>query len=154
VLPLVGWLSDKFGRKKVLLCGIFIILVATVIGAASVNFGMFVFSRALVGAGGMLVVQPSPLLIAELAYPTHRGKYTSAFWTMYYLGMSNEPYSRILDAPYELKLCLQERSWLRGRLLEPRTMKALGAGEFRQYFRPAGKSLQQGRRNLPISDFN
>lgn len=34
----------------------------------------------------MLVVQPSPMLIAELAYPTHRGKYTSAFWTMYYLG--------------------------------------------------------------------
>lgn len=26
------------------------------------------------------------MLIAELAYPTHRGKYTSAFWTMYYLG--------------------------------------------------------------------
>lgn len=34
----------------------------------------------------MLVVQPAPMLIAELAYPTHRGKYTSAFWTMYYLG--------------------------------------------------------------------
>lgn len=50
----------------------------------------------------MLVVQPSPMLITELAYPTHRGKYTryapyihplamvelmnSAFWTMYYLG--------------------------------------------------------------------
>ena len=28
----------------------------------------------------------TPMLITELAYPTHRGKYTSAFWTMYYLG--------------------------------------------------------------------
>lgn len=88
VLPLVSWLTDRFGRKNVLMCGIIGILVSTVIGAASVNYGMFVFSRILVGAGGMLVVQPSPLLIAELAYPTHRGKYTSAFWTMYYLGMS------------------------------------------------------------------
>ncbi len=26
------------------------------------------------------------MLIAELAYPTHRAKYTSAYWTMYYLG--------------------------------------------------------------------
>ena len=43
-------------------------------------------SRLVVGAAGMLVVQPAPMLIAELAYPTHRGKYTSAFWTMYYLG--------------------------------------------------------------------
>lgn len=86
VLPLVGWLSDKLGRKKVLIYGIFTIIIAAAIGACSVNLGMLIFSRALVGAGGMLTVQPSPLLIAELAYPTHRGKYTSAFWTMYYLG--------------------------------------------------------------------
>ena len=33
-------------------------------------------SRVLVGIGSMLVVQPSPMLITELAYPTHRGKYT------------------------------------------------------------------------------
>ncbi|RDW68144.1 general substrate transporter-6 [Coleophoma cylindrospora] len=86
ILPLVGLLSDRLGRKKVLLTGIVIILIATAIGAGSVNLGMLVFSRVLVGAGGMLTVQPAPLLIAELAYPTHRGKYTSAFWTMYYLG--------------------------------------------------------------------
>lgn len=86
-LPLVGILSDKFGRKKVLLGGIITILVATAIGTASVDMGMLVFSRLLVGVGGMLGVQPAPMLIAELSYPTHRGKYTSAFWTMYYLGI-------------------------------------------------------------------
>jgi MFS family permease len=64
-LPLVGWFSDKFGRKPVLLAGIIMIIVATAIQAASIHIAMF---------------------IAELAYPTHRGKYTSAFWTMYYLG--------------------------------------------------------------------
>ncbi len=47
---------------------------------------MFIVSRLVVGIGGMFVTQPSPMLIAELAYPTHRGKYTCAFWTMYYLG--------------------------------------------------------------------
>ena len=87
-LPLVGWFSDKFGRKPVLLAGIIMIIVATIIQAASVNLAMFIISRLVVGFGGMFVVQPSPMLIAELAYPTHRGKYTSAFWTMYYLGMS------------------------------------------------------------------
>jgi MFS family permease len=85
-LPLVGWLSDKFGRKAVLLSGLIMIIVATIIQAASVNLAMFIVSRLIVGFGGMFVVQPSPMLIAELAYPTHRGKYTSAFWTMYYLG--------------------------------------------------------------------
>ncbi|KAJ5308615.1 hypothetical protein N7508_003994 [Penicillium antarcticum] len=85
-LPLVGILSDRIGRRLTLLSGAIVIVIASIIQAASVQYGMFVFSRVLVGIGSMLVVQPSPMLITELAYPTHRGKYTSAFWTMYYLG--------------------------------------------------------------------
>lgn len=86
-LPTVGWLSDKFGRKIVLLSGILGVIIATIIQATATTYAQFVVSRLVVGAAGMLVVQPAPMLIAELAYPTHRGKYTSAFWTMYYLGM-------------------------------------------------------------------
>ncbi|KAL4987924.1 general substrate transporter [Aspergillus falconensis] len=85
-LPVVGILSDKIGRRWTLLSGAIVIIIASIIQAASVQYGMFVFSRVLVGIGSMLVVQPSPMLITELAYPTHRGKYTCAFWTMYYLG--------------------------------------------------------------------
>lgn len=85
-LPLVGILSDRIGRRLTLLSGAIVIILASIIQAASVQYGMFVFARVLVGVGSMLVVQPSPMLITELAYPTHRGKYTSAFWTMYYLG--------------------------------------------------------------------
>ena len=85
-IPFVGDLTDRFGRKPILTSGIVLIIIATAIQAASINLPMFVISRLIVGFGGMFVVQPSPMLIAELAYPTHRGKYTSAFWTMYYLG--------------------------------------------------------------------
>lgn len=85
-LPFVGIMSDRIGRRLTLLSGAIVIVIALIIQAASVNYGMFVFARVLVGVGSMLVVQPSPMLITELAYPTHRGKYTSAFWTMYYLG--------------------------------------------------------------------
>ncbi|KAH8669169.1 hexose transporter [Xylariales sp. PMI_506] len=85
-IPFIGELSDRFGRKPVLLTGILIIIAATIIQSASVDFAMFVVARLGVGFGGMFVTQPSPMLIAELAYPTHRGKYTCAFWTMYYLG--------------------------------------------------------------------
>ncbi|KAF1849075.1 general substrate transporter [Cucurbitaria berberidis CBS 394.84] len=86
VLPFVGILSDKYGRRIVLLSGLLGVVVATIIQATSTTLAQFVVSRFVVGAAGMFVVQPSPMLIAELAYPTHRGKYTSAFWTMYYLG--------------------------------------------------------------------
>ncbi|KAI0521279.1 hexose transporter [Xylaria bambusicola] len=85
-LPFVGVLTDKFGRKPSLFLGLAIIIVATIIQATSFNLSQFIIARAIVGFGGMFSVHPSPLLIAELAYPTHRGKYTSAFWTMYYLG--------------------------------------------------------------------
>jgi MFS family permease len=85
ILPTVGWLSDRFGRKVVLLAGIFGVIIATIIQATSNTYAQFVVSRLVVGAAGMLV-QPAPMLIAELSYPVHRGRYTSAFWTMYYLG--------------------------------------------------------------------
>lgn len=85
-LPLIGYLSDAIGRKKTLISGIATIIAASIIQAASVNYSMFVVSRVIVGIGGMLVTQPSPMLITELCFPTHRGKYTSLFWTCYYFG--------------------------------------------------------------------
>ena len=85
-LPLVGYLSDRLGRRWTLFSGAVVVIIASVIQAASVNYTQFVVSRLLVGAGGMLSTQPSPMLISELAYPTHRGKFTSLFWTCYYFG--------------------------------------------------------------------
>ncbi len=86
ILPVVGFLSDRIGRRWTLLSGIITIIVASAIQAASINYAQFVIARLLVGVGGMLVTQPSPMLISELCFPTHRGKYTSLFWTCYYFG--------------------------------------------------------------------
>lgn len=72
-LPVVGDFCDRFGRKPILLTGIIIICVASAIQAASVNLAMFMVCRLLIGFGGMSSSQPSPMLIAELAYPTQRG---------------------------------------------------------------------------------
>lgn len=80
-LPLVGYLSDRIGRRYTLLAGCLTVIIASAIQAGSVNYAMFVVSRLIVGVGGMLVTQPAPMLISELAMPQHRGKYTSLFWT-------------------------------------------------------------------------
>lgn len=85
-LPFLGNLCDWYGRKPILFTGLILICIAATIQCASVNLAMFIVARILIGIGGMFSSQPSPMLIAELAYPTHRGKYTSAYWTMYYLG--------------------------------------------------------------------
>ncbi|CBX93621.1 similar to hexose transporter [Plenodomus lingam JN3] len=86
VLPLVGMLADGLGRRWTLLIGAVVIILASVVQSVAVNLGMFIFSRALVGAGAITIIQPSPLLISELAYPTHRGILTALYWTFYYLG--------------------------------------------------------------------
>lgn len=85
-LPFVGDLCDRFGRKPILVAGIIIICIAAANQGAAQNLAMFIVARLLVGFGGMFSAQPSPMLIAELAYPTHRGKYTSVYWTAFYLG--------------------------------------------------------------------
>lgn len=87
ILPLAWPLSDRLSRRWTLLIGILIIIIASAIQAASVNYGMFVFSRVIAGAGSIVVTQPSPILISEICYPTHRGKYTSLFWKMYCFGV-------------------------------------------------------------------
>jgi len=65
-LPVVGILSDRIGRKWTLISGIIVVIVSSIIQAAAVNYAMLIVSRVLVGIGGMLVTQPSPMLISEV----------------------------------------------------------------------------------------
>jgi MFS family permease len=85
-LPFTPWVSDKYGRKVPIALGCLGIIVATLIQIFAVNYGMFVASRAILVFWSTLLIQSSALLIAELAYPTHRGKYTSAYFTICYVG--------------------------------------------------------------------
>lgn len=75
--------SNHFGRKISLVLAFIIAVIGTGIQAGAVNFGMLVFSRLLLGFGCVVMSQPSPILLAELAYPTHRGKITSLYHCFY-----------------------------------------------------------------------
>jgi len=77
----VSQMADKFGRKVPIAVGAAGTVISTIIQIFSVNYAMFVTSRALLGFSSSLMITPSGLLIAELAFPTHRGKFTSAFFT-------------------------------------------------------------------------
>lgn len=86
ILPICGYLTDQLGRKRTLAIGLVGVIVATIIQATGNTLGQLIAARFVVGAAGMLAVQPSPLLIAELAYPLFRGKATAMYWCLYYLG--------------------------------------------------------------------
>lgn len=81
-----GYLADRFGRKFPMLCGFIILLIGPAIQGASQNVPMFIISRFIIGFGTACIAQPAPVIITELAYPTHRGKVTALYNTFYYFG--------------------------------------------------------------------
>ncbi|EKG17461.1 General substrate transporter [Macrophomina phaseolina MS6] len=82
-----SYAADLFGRRIGVAIGVVIILVGTIIQVVpSVNSGMFIGGRFLVGFGSNLSQGSAPLLVMELAHPAHRGKLTTMYNTLWYVG--------------------------------------------------------------------
>ncbi|KAH6891520.1 general substrate transporter [Thelonectria olida] len=79
-------LCDIFGRRYPICGGSLIIILGSILQAASINYGMFVASRFLIGFGLGIVSVAAPPLLSEVAYPTHRGKLVSFYLTSWPLG--------------------------------------------------------------------
>ncbi|KAL1984688.1 hypothetical protein VTN96DRAFT_8814 [Rasamsonia emersonii] len=85
---LFSWvISDTLGRRIGVAVGNLIVLVGTIIQVVpEVNSGMFIGGRFLVGLGSNLAQGSAPLLLVELAYPQHRGKLTTMYNTLWFVG--------------------------------------------------------------------
>ena len=75
------WISDRYGRKTPMYIGFFVLALATALQGGAQNLAMFIVARFLFGFGTSFMYQPAPILITELAYPTHRGKVTALYNT-------------------------------------------------------------------------
>ncbi|KAM0555076.1 hypothetical protein ACHAPJ_006425 [Fusarium lateritium] len=81
------YIADQFGRRIATALGCVILIVGVIIQAVpSVNEGMFIGGRFLVGFGSNISIGAGPLLIMELAYPQHRGRLTVMYNTLWYVG--------------------------------------------------------------------
>ncbi|KAH8881448.1 lactose permease [Thozetella sp. PMI_491] len=85
ILP-SAWLVDRYGRKSSLWVGFIFLMIAAGLQGGSINVAMFIVSRFILGAATAFIAQPSPILVTELAYPTHRGKITAMYQTFFYFG--------------------------------------------------------------------
>jgi len=72
-----GWLSDSFGRKKLLILSAGLFVMASLGTGAAGSFGVFVIFRILGGIGIGLASNLSPVYIAEITPGDVRGKFVS-----------------------------------------------------------------------------
>ncbi len=74
-----GWPTDRFGRKKTLLC-IGVLYVISAVGCAFANnVTMFIIARIIGGIGIGISTVAAPLYISEIAPPAYRGRLAGMF---------------------------------------------------------------------------
>lgn len=86
-IPIVGKLSDQFGRKGFLLVGTVIFLVGSVLSGAAQNMDQFIAFRALQGLGAGVGIGLVFSVIADIFTLKERLKWQSLFGVVY--GFSN-----------------------------------------------------------------
>ncbi|KAJ3546740.1 hypothetical protein NM208_g1849 [Fusarium decemcellulare] len=82
-LFLVTYVCDRYGRKTAMIIGAFTCVAFAIMQAVSQNLHTFIAARAILGFFTSFLAQPSPILITEIAYPTHRGKLTALYNTSF-----------------------------------------------------------------------
>ena len=74
-----GWPTDRFGRKRTLLC-IGVLYVISALGCAFANgVTMFIIARVIGGIGIGISTVAAPLYISEIAPPAYRGRLAGMF---------------------------------------------------------------------------
>ncbi|MDR8389529.1 sugar porter family MFS transporter [Aliifodinibius sp. S!AR15-10] len=74
---LSGYITDKYGRKKVLIFSGLLFTLSAVSTALSETFSLFIWARILGGVGIGLASNVSPMYIAEIAPAKYRGRLVS-----------------------------------------------------------------------------
>jgi MFS family permease len=84
-LPAQAWAANKFGRKPCIFVGYFFLFLGVGIQVGAHGPAMFIVSRFFIGYAGAWF-QAAIVLLAEIAYPTHRSKVTAMYHCQYYVG--------------------------------------------------------------------
>ena len=74
-VPIVGRLTDIYGRKRFFIGGIALFIVGSVLAGLSQTMDQLIAFRAIQGAGGGVIMANSFVAIADLFRPEDRGKY-------------------------------------------------------------------------------
>ena len=71
-MSFISWLCDKFGLRRPIIGGSFVIILGAIVQSTAQNYAMYVAGRFIIGISLGIVATAAPLLISEAAYPAHR----------------------------------------------------------------------------------
>ena len=83
LVPVYGKLSDLYGRKRIVVFGVGLFLVASGLCGLSQTTGQLIFFRVLQGAGSASIFTSAFAVVADLFPPSERGRYTGLFGAVF-----------------------------------------------------------------------
>jgi MFS family permease len=87
-----GFLSDRAGRKKVIMLGLALIGIASLLFTRFENPYLFILFRALEGAGGGLIFPSASAYVYDISSSANRGRFMGMFITAHSLGFTVGPF--------------------------------------------------------------
>ncbi|WP_115029601.1 MDR family MFS transporter [Dermatophilus congolensis] len=74
-VPIVGKLSDIYGRRRFFLAGLAVFMLGSVLSGVATNFWFLVFTRAVQGLGMGALMPLAQTIVGDIIPPRYRGKY-------------------------------------------------------------------------------
>lgn len=91
VMPLVGWLSSRFGRRRFYMACIFIFIVSSILCGLAWNLSSIVIFRVLQGVGGGTMMPVAQAILREIFPPEEQGTAMGIFGLGVVLGPAVGP---------------------------------------------------------------
>ena len=90
--PIVGWATDRFGRRRSLLIGAALTILGLLAHVVAVNLPLFIVARCILGAGEGFWLVAALAAAADLAPEGRRGESLSLLSLSLYLGLAIGPW--------------------------------------------------------------
>ncbi|MBA2381709.1 MAG: MFS transporter [Chloroflexi bacterium] len=90
--PVVGWVTDRFGRRRALLIGAALTVVGLLAHVVAVNFPLFILARCILGAGEAFWLVAALAAASDLAPDGRRGESLSFLSLTLYIGLAVGPW--------------------------------------------------------------
>jgi EmrB/QacA subfamily drug resistance transporter len=86
VIPLAGWLSERFGSKRVWMVSVAVFAIGSALCGIAWSAGSLIFFRVIQGFGGGLIMPVGMSVLAQTAGPRHMGRVMSVIGMPMLLG--------------------------------------------------------------------